>query len=469
VTTDPSDDPAIIWRPTARQAVALAQPISDLFFGGGRGGGKSDFLLLDWFSHAEQQGPVAGIMLRRTLPELEEIEHRALGLFPRLGLDWKAADRTWAHPNGSFLRLRYLETVADASRYQGHQYQWIGIDEAGNYPNSAVCDLLRGCLRTTKPGQDCLLRLTGNPGGAGHGWLKARYVTPSAPEVPFVDADGQERVYIPSLLSDNPHIQDAENYRRQLAQSGPPHLVRAWLHGDWDVLPNGGILLPGKIVDRKPVDRERMRIYIGIDPACTDKDKTAGDPDYTAIAVVGVDESRDLHILEVWRGQVSTLTAWNRLRGMMFEYQPEVCWVEGGPIGGAVLPFWKEAQDREKTWWTIKEVSHAGDKVGKAQALSAVVERGLVSADYRADWWPALRDEMTVFDGSKNRKDDQVDALAIVARELRKMTPADPAPAARAIVPARSTKGLGTWEDLSAVAGKTRGGLAQRSAFGPRR
>jgi hypothetical protein len=457
--------PEIIWQPTNRQAVALASGADQLFFGGARGGGKSDFLIFDWLSHAEQEGPVAGIMVRRTYDELQEIEARCQMIMPRLGLTYSASERTWRHSNGSYLRLRYLETIADASRYQGHEYQWAGVDEAGNYPSSQVVDLLNGCLRTKRKRQRCLLRLSGNPGGPGHGWLKARFITGNQPEmVHWCPETGVSRVFVPSRLEDNPHIQDADSYRARLAGAGPAHLVRAWLLGDWDVLPNGGILRPDEIRQGKPPPREQMRIYFAIDPAARAKDKTGGNPDNSCIAVVGVDPERNLWLLDMWAEAVSSSAVWDQLSIMMRRYDPEMVWLEGGPIGAAVLPLWEDAQRRAGTYWPIKEVSHMGDKVGKAQPLAAAIDRGLVYADKTAAWYPAFRDEATVFDGSDDRKDDRVDAVGIVARMLRQTMAGEPESAAKAMLPPRSRAGLGIDDQLTARKPST-GGLVGRSAF----
>lgn len=67
-----------------------------------------------------------------------------------------------------------------------------------------------------------------------------------------------------------------------------------------------------------------------------------------------------------------------------------------------------------------------GDKVGKAQAMAAAIDQGLVSADKTAEWWAAFRDECTVFDGSDDRHDDQVDGAGIVFRGLRMVMAGSP-------------------------------------------
>jgi hypothetical protein len=80
------------------------------------------------------------------------------------------------------------------------------------------------------------LRLTGNPGGPGHQWVKARYIDP-APLGNVVISDpvtGLDRVFIPSKVDNNAFI-DVEAYKQRLRASGSAELVRAWLDGDWTV------------------------------------------------------------------------------------------------------------------------------------------------------------------------------------------------------------------------------------------
>jgi hypothetical protein len=80
------------------------------------------------------------------------------------------------------------------------------------------------------------LRATGNPGGPGHQWVKARYIDP-APFGNRIIRDpltGLERVFIPSKVDNNQYI-DVEAYKARLRASGSQELVRAWLDGDWSV------------------------------------------------------------------------------------------------------------------------------------------------------------------------------------------------------------------------------------------
>jgi len=429
-------DRTTIWEPTERQTQALASDVRDLFFGGGRGGGKTDFLLADWIGCAAAQHGCTGLIVRRTLPELDDVQRRAMELYPRLGATYRAQSREWSMPGGSILRMRYLESEQDASRYQGHQYQWIGVDEAGNYPTPAVIDLLRGCLRSAK-GHVCYLRLTGNPGGPGHDWLKARYITPATPGTPHTDPlTGIERVFVPSLLQDNPHIADQDAYIRNLQGAGAAHLVRAWLHGDWDVLTNGGVIDPAKINHGTPPPHLTRR-YLGVDGAFSDDQHQSGDETAITSWALEGDPLTDAAGVRHWilgqeAAKWSITQAADAIMRWIRTVDPVTVFVEGGPSGLALEAVLKERMNAIGAWWHIELISHAGDKVAKAAALADLIGVGRVHADKAAAWWPAFRDQCTVFDGSDGRKDDRVDSAATVPRALRKLAgnlpPAPPAP-----------------------------------------
>jgi hypothetical protein len=231
----------IVWAPQeGPQYLAMTCPVEDLLFGGARGGGKSDFLLGDWIAHASRSnGYASGIIFRRTTPQLEQLIKRSKQIYPLLGAKWMAGIKTWIFPCGSTLKMRWLEREEDADNYQGHEYTWIGVDEAGTWPSPAPIDLLRATLRSPH-GVKCVIRLTANPGGLGHQWIKDRYVTPVEPKTPFYDKEKHVwRVYIPSRLTDNKKLIESDpTYINRIMSSGPAWLVRAWLNGDWDASAN---------------------------------------------------------------------------------------------------------------------------------------------------------------------------------------------------------------------------------------
>ena len=232
-----TDSPVIVWSPQSRpQREFLRCPVEEVFFGGARGGGKTDAVLGEWAVHAARYGADAiGLIIRRTRVQLTETFERAKAIYRPIGGVFHEQPMRCVLPGGGRLTFAYLERDADADNYQGHSYSRIYIEEAGTFPSSVPIFKLMAALRSGA-GVPCRMRLTGNPGGPGHQWVRARYIDP-APHGLQVIRDpetGRERVYIPSRVSDNPFLGD--DYVARLKASGSPELVRAWLEGDWSVV-----------------------------------------------------------------------------------------------------------------------------------------------------------------------------------------------------------------------------------------
>lgn len=215
----------------------------ELFFGGARGGGKSDFLLGDYLDDIDYGQAWRGIIFRKTYNELEELQIRAREIFPAYGGQYKSNSSAeypftncWYFPGGATLKMRYLEHERDADGYQGHQYTWIGFDELTNHATPYGYNKLKACLRNPH-GIHGRIRASGNPGGKGHIWVKGRFIDVAPPYTPYDDPEtGLTRMFIPSKVTDNKYLRDNKQYMALLKSSGSAELVKAWLDGDWDVV-----------------------------------------------------------------------------------------------------------------------------------------------------------------------------------------------------------------------------------------
>jgi len=190
----------------------------------------------EWAQHSSDYGRKAiGLMVRRTRIELAETFERARVIFGPLGATFTTAPMKVVMPGGARLTFAYLERDSDAEGYQGHSYTRVYVEEAGNFPSPAPIMKLMATLRSGS-GVPCRMRLTGNPGGPGHQWVRARYIDPAPRGLePITDPEtGLQRVYIPSRVGDNPYLGD--DYVARLKASGSPELVKAWLLGDWTVV-----------------------------------------------------------------------------------------------------------------------------------------------------------------------------------------------------------------------------------------
>ncbi len=229
-----------VWRPQPGPQTALVTcPVFEIFFGGARGGGKTDGVLGRFIGRAGKYGKdCSGIMIRRERTELYDTIERSRALYTPLGWKFNDTDKLWRAPNGARLKFAYLERDADAEAYQGHNYSDLMIEEIGNFPNQAPVMKMMATLRSAA-GVPTQFVATGNPGGPGHQWVKARYIDPAPLGCKVItDQDtGLQRVFIPSRVQDNAILLEADpDYVAKLKQSGSPELVRAWLEGDWDVI-----------------------------------------------------------------------------------------------------------------------------------------------------------------------------------------------------------------------------------------
>jgi hypothetical protein len=229
-----------VWRPQHGPQHAFVKcKYFDVLLGGARGGGKSDACLGDFAIHALQYGKDArGVFMRREMPQADSLIDRSHDIYGRMGWTFHKMDRQWTSPSGAMLRFRPLEDDRDAEKFQGQQFSRLYLEELTNWPSPRAPDKMKATLRSAA-GVRTGFRATANPGGAGHHWVKQRYIDP-APQgrVPLLDESGKfDRMFIPARVTDNLFLTGNDpGYVDRLKLSGSKELVRAWLEGDWAVV-----------------------------------------------------------------------------------------------------------------------------------------------------------------------------------------------------------------------------------------
>lgn len=224
------------YEPTPRQALFHAATEFDVLIGGAAGGGKTRALLMDDLQDAIRHPGIRIGAFRRTYGELKEsllAELAAVDFASELGATWNGGQYELRFPNGSLIMYRYAETLKQATRRQGGQYQKLTFDERNLTPPEVVA-FLESRLRSGRAEVPVVgVRSGTNPGGPGHGASKVRYIEPTNyGEHTYLDERGRSVRFVPSKLSDNPYV-NAE-YAQDL-QALPEKLRRAFLDGDWDV------------------------------------------------------------------------------------------------------------------------------------------------------------------------------------------------------------------------------------------
>jgi len=231
----------IVWRPRSKPQLALVQcPLPEVFFGGARGGGKTDGVLGKWAIKERIYGKAFNaIMFRRTTVSSEDAIERSKELYKPLGGKFNESKLIWRMPNGGRVAFAYLDSVRDADEYQGRNVTDAWIEEAGQYPDATPIDRLFGVMRSAS-GVPVQMILTANPGGAGQHWISARYGLipfPKSPKVvtrPLSNGSAHKMAVIPSRITDNRVLLDSDpGYIDRLHLVGSEALVRAWLDGDW--------------------------------------------------------------------------------------------------------------------------------------------------------------------------------------------------------------------------------------------
>jgi hypothetical protein len=231
-----------VWAPQPGPQTALIScPLSEVGFGGARGGGKTDAVLGKFGLKGSTYGKAFNaVFFRREMPQQDDLIERAKEIYIGCGATWHEQKKMFVLREGGRIRFRPLESTQDAEKYQGQNITDAAIEEAGNYPDPAPIDRLFGCLRSVG-GVPIQLITTFNPGGPGHHWLKVRYVSPAplGNRLLYRElSNGKKHIYtyLPSRVEHNRILlaQDP-GYIDRLHLVGSAALVKAWLEGDFEI------------------------------------------------------------------------------------------------------------------------------------------------------------------------------------------------------------------------------------------
>lgn len=131
---------------------------------------------------------------------------------------------------GGIICLRNLD---DPSKYQSAEFLAIFVDELTKNDLQTFTDLRSRLRWKGVPDNMCVFVGATNPGGIGHNYCKAYWVTKTYPPEFIAPIDFRPLFkFIPSKADDNPHLDPA--YWNML-QTLPQHLRAAFRDGSWDV------------------------------------------------------------------------------------------------------------------------------------------------------------------------------------------------------------------------------------------
>lgn len=271
-----------IWEPLpGPQTMAYTSEADIIGYGGAAGGGKTDLAVGKALTQHQKV-----MILRRVGTELTGIEDRLADLLgTRDG--YNSQKKIWRPKSHDKLQIEFasLPNAGDEKGYQGRPHDLLVFDEAANFLESQVRFLL-GWLRSTDPAQRCQALMCFNPPTSSEGrwiiaffapWLDDKHPRPALPgelrffatiagkdvevpdKKPFVlaphahgtpaheiqrvyDFDPKaykpteiitplSRTFIPSRISDNPHL-FGTGYMNTL-QALPEPLRSQMLNGDF--------------------------------------------------------------------------------------------------------------------------------------------------------------------------------------------------------------------------------------------
>lgn len=310
----------VIWRPLpGPQTMAYYSEADVIGFGGAAGGGKTDLAV---GKSLTQHRKVA--YFRRVGSELSGVEDRYTELIGHTN-GYNGQKRIWRNPvPGVQVEFGSVPNLGDEKGHQGRPKDLLVIDEAANFLLAQV-RFLMGWVRTTVKGQRCQTLMCFNPPTDAEGrwvieyfapWLDKKHPNPAQPgelrwfamvngrdiEVPdgkrFVMQDGervyefdakafkptdiltpQSRTFIPSKISDNPHLYGT-GYMTQL-QALPEPLRSQMLLGDFQAGMEDSAfqLCPTAWVEAamarwKPLDKKPEMSNMGVDVARGGRDNT---------------------------------------------------------------------------------------------------------------------------------------------------------------------------------------------------
>tara|TARA_Y100000310_G_scaffold343883_1_gene453683 strand:+ start:1759 stop:3165 length:1407 start_codon:yes stop_codon:yes gene_type:complete len=224
-----------IWQPhPGPQTIALE--VNDVFetmYGGARGGGKTDAGMV-WLLKDTENPLYRGLVIRRNAEDLYDWIDRARIMYPHATISGKPA--TIKFPSGAIIRSGHLKDDQAYTKYQGHEYHRVLIEELTQIPSEESYLKLISSCRSTVEGLDPKIFLTCNPGGKGHQWVKSRFIQGHTPKKAFKDSvSGRLRMFIPATVEDNPALLERDPDYVAFLDSLPEPLRSAWRKGDWDV------------------------------------------------------------------------------------------------------------------------------------------------------------------------------------------------------------------------------------------
>lgn len=229
------------YAPFPKQQAFHANPAKYRLFGGAAGPGKTKALLMEAVLQANEHANVNTLLLRRTMPELEQsliLEFKRS--IPRdLYRSFNESKHQVEWHNGSITKFGAAQHEKDIEQYYGAEWLFIGLDELTTftlYQWMFLTSRNRCAVPSTFPN----MAGTSNPGSIGHKWVKLSFgcfgpgERPEKKAPPGMDVyDPSDYAFIPARVEDNPIYANDPSYLKTMAHL-PKRLRDALRLGLWE-------------------------------------------------------------------------------------------------------------------------------------------------------------------------------------------------------------------------------------------
>ena len=386
------------------QKVFLRCYALEALFGGAAGGGKSSALLMAALQYVDVP-QYSAILFRRTFADLSLpgalMDRFRTWIANYDDVHWNNNSFIATFPSGARISFGYLNNTGDYLRYKGSEFQFIGMDEVteireGDY--RYLFSRLRRPVSGPLSEVPIRMRAASNP---APNWVRQRFI---------VEGKTENRIFVPSLLTDNPGI-DAPSYRRSL-QALDPLERRRLEEGDWWATTLGSMFdrTSFVVIDQHevPIVSSSARAVRFWDLAATEPSQSNPDPDWTVGTLVLFDKGI-AYVLDVKRARVKNEKVEQLVQQTAIEDGPSVAIrmeQEPGSSGKALVDQYARYVIPGYDFVGIRST---GDKVTRARPFAAAAANGNVRI-LRAPWLTEWLDELSTFPEAANH-DDQVDSV----------------------------------------------------------
>jgi len=392
-----------VEKPSSTQKVFLRTNSIEALFGGAAGGGKSSALLMAALQYVDVPN-YSAILFRRTFADLAlpgALMDRFKSWMSNFDdVHWNANSYVATFPSGARISFGYLNNTNDYLRYKGSEFQFIGMDEVTEIREADYRYLFSRLRRPASgplSGVPLRMRAASNP---APNWVRQRFI---------VEGKTQNRIFVPSLLTDNPGI-DAESYRQALQALDPVERKRLEF-GDWWSTSLGSLFDRTDFVLIDPADVPQVtssaRAVRFWDLAATEPSSSNPDPDWTVGTLMLFDQGI-AYVLDVRRirargekvEQMIAQTAYEDGHAVSIRMEQEP-----GSSGKALIDQYARYV---VPGYDLIGLRSTGDKVTRARPFAAAVANGNVRV-VRGTWLTDWLDEFASFPEAMTH-DDQVDS-----------------------------------------------------------